>query len=406
MLRSSEKDTTCRSWTTCYQSWPKPKYFQQLIYALGIGIAFWMRNQVFLTTFATPYGRYRWHRLPFGLSVSSEIFQKRVHQVLDRLDGILDITDDILVYGVGATEEYANADHDRKLKCLLERCKENGVALNSDKLKLRLKDVSYMGHIFSSEGIKIDPDKVEAVKEMPRPADVEAVQRLNGFVNYLAKFLPKLADVMEPIRRLTRKDTDWIWAEEQEKAFEDVKKLVTEAPVLSYYNPEGEVEIQCDASQKGLGATLLQQGKPVVYISRAVTETEQRYAQIEKEMLAIVYSLEKLNQYVFGRHVKIQSDHKPLEAILRKPLASASRRLQGMMMRLQKYDFEVRYQQGTRMHIATRYREPFCLQRIIRQELNSRMSTWPSSCQSPARNLKTFRKGPTKMNHYRCSSRQ
>jgi hypothetical protein len=109
---------------------------------------------------------------------------------------------------------------------------------------------------------------------------------------------------MEPIRRLTRKDTDWIWAEEQEKAFEDVKKLVTEAPVLSYYNPEGELEFQCDASQKGLGATLLQQGKPAVYISRALTETEQWYAQIEKEMLAIVYSLEKLNQYVFGRHVK------------------------------------------------------------------------------------------------------
>ncbi|CAB3988819.1 Hypothetical predicted protein [Paramuricea clavata] len=132
-----------------------------------------------------------------------------------------------------------------------------------------------MGHIFSSEGIKIDPDKVEAVKEMPRPTDVEAVQRLNSFVNYLAKFLPKLADVMEPIRRLTRKDTDWIWAKEQEKAFEDVKKLLTEAPVLSYYNPESELEIQCDASQKGLGATLLQQGKPVVYISRALTETEQ-----------------------------------------------------------------------------------------------------------------------------------
>ena len=301
----------------------------------------------FLTTFATPYGRYRWRRLPFGLSVSSEIFQKRVHQVLDRLDGILDITDDILVYGVGATEEDANADHDRKLKCLLERCKESGVALNSDKLKLRHKDVSYMGHIFSSEGIKIDPDKIEAVKEMPRPAGVEAVQRLNCLVTD-----PQAMEAMEPIRRLTRKDIDWVWAEEQEKAFEDVKKLVTEAPVLSYYNPEGELEIQCDASQKGLGATLLQQGKPVVYISRALTETEQRYAQIEKEMLAIVYSLEKLNQYVFGRHVKIQSDHKPLEAILRKPLASAPRRLQGMMMSLQKYDFEVRYQQGTRMHIA------------------------------------------------------
>ena len=92
---------------------------------------------------------------------------------------------------------------------------------------------------------------------MPRPADVEAVQRLNGCVNYLAKFLPRLADVMEPIRRLTRADTKWVWTAEQEKAFQDVKKLVTEAPVLSYYNPNGELEIQCDASQKGIGATLL-----------------------------------------------------------------------------------------------------------------------------------------------------
>ena len=113
--------------------------------------------------------------------------------------------------------------------------------------------------------------------------------------------------------------------EEQEKALQDVKKLVTDAPVLSYYKPNGDIEIQCDASQKGLGATLLQQGKPVVYISRVLTETEQRYAQIEKEMLAIVYSLEKLNQYVFGRHVEVQTDHKPLESILRKPLAMLSR---------------------------------------------------------------------------------
>ncbi|KAK3703506.1 hypothetical protein QZH41_002225 [Actinostola sp. cb2023] len=157
---------------------------------------------------------------------------------------------------------------------------------------------------------------------------------------------------MEPIRRLTRKDVDWKWSDEQEKAFNEVKKLVTNAPVLSYYDPDSELEIQCDASQKGLGAALLQHGKPIAYVSRALTETEQRYAQIEKEMLAIVFSLEKFNQYVFGRHVKIQSDHKPLEAILKKPLGCAPRRLQGMMMRLQKYDFEVRYEQGKNMHLA------------------------------------------------------
>ena len=305
-----------------------------------------------LTTFATPFGRYRWRRLPFGLSASSEIFQKRINQALEGLEGILNITDDILIYGVGDNKEEARADHDRKLEALLQRCRERGIALNKNKLKLRITEVPFMGHIFSDQGLKIDPDKVNAVLKMPRPEDVEGVQRLNGFVNYLAKFLPRLADHMEPIRRLTRQDTEFSWTEEQEDAYREVKRLVTTAPVLSYYDPKAELEIQCDASKKGLGAALLQNGKPIAYTSRALTDTEQRYAQIEKEMLAIVFALEKFNQYAYGRHVRIQSDHKPLESILKKALACAPRRLQGMMMRLQKYDYEVRYERGTNLHLA------------------------------------------------------
>ena len=157
---------------------------------------------------------------------------------------------------------------------------------------------------------------------------------------------------MEPLRRLRRKDAEWKWAEDQESAFEEVKKFVTTAPVLSCYNPKAELEIQCDASQKGLGAALLQRGKPIAYASRAITETETRYAQIEKEMLAIVFSLEKFHQYTFGRKVIVRSDHKPLESILKKPLSSAPRRLQGMMMRLQKYDVDVHYERGAKMYIA------------------------------------------------------
>ena len=116
----------------------------------------------------------------------------------------------------------------------------------------------------------------------------------------LAKFLPKLADSMEPIRRLIRKNFQWSWTKEQETAFKEIQKLVTEAPVLSYYKPSSDLAIQCDASQKGLSAALLQDQKPVAYTSRALTETETRYAQIEKEMLAIVAlpspgAYEKLN---------------------------------------------------------------------------------------------------------------
>ena len=260
-----------------------------------------------LTTFNTPYGRCRWLRLPFGLSVSPEAFQKRVIQTLEGLEGVLNIADDILIYGVGDSSEQANADHDRKLEALLQRCRERGIALNRDKHKLRLKRVKFMGHILTDHGLKPDPDKIKAVLEMPTPQNVEDAQRLNGFVTYLSKFLPKLADVMEPIRRLTRRDAVWNWSEEQESALRNVKSLATDAPILRYYDPTCQLEVQCDASQKGLGAALMQRGQPIAYISRALTPTEQKYAQIEKECLAIVYALERFHQYTFGRSVLIHS---------------------------------------------------------------------------------------------------
>ena len=305
-----------------------------------------------LTTFTTPYGRYRWVRLPFGLSASSEIFQKRVNGMLEGLMGVINIVDDILVYGIGNTAEEANIDHDKNLQGLLDRCREKGIALNPDKLKLRRKEVTFMGHVLTDKGITIDPEKAKAVKDMPKPTSVEDVQRINGFVNYLSRFLPNLSDHMEPIRRLTHKGATWQWTKTEEDAFQKVKQLVTEAPVLTYFDPAKELEVQCDASQKGLGAALIQDGKPVAYASRSLTETETRYAQIEREMLAIVFALEKFHQYTYARPVRVQSDHKPLESILKKPLAQAPRRIQGMMMRLQQYDIDVRYEKGTNLHIA------------------------------------------------------
>lgn len=132
--------------------------------------------------------------------MSSEIFQRRVNHALARLEGILDIVDDVLIYGVGDTEEQANADHDQKLVKLLERCQSQGIALNPDELTLCTKSMTFMGHVLTNEGIKIDFHKAKAIRDMLKPADIEDVQRLNWFVNYLTKFLPRLADSMEPIR--------------------------------------------------------------------------------------------------------------------------------------------------------------------------------------------------------------
>ena len=163
---------------------------------------------------------------------------------------------------------------------------------------------------------------------------MKAARRFCGFLNYLAKFLPRLADVLEPIQQLTHKEVPWQWQHEHDTAFEKVKQLVTQAPLLKYYNPEGELTVQCDASDKGLGAALMQNGQPIAFASHALTDPETRYAQIEKEMLAVVFALQKFDQYVYGRPVTVQSDHKPLAAISNKLLRSAPKRLQGMLLKV------------------------------------------------------------------------
>ena len=110
---------------------------------------------------------------------------------------------------------------------------------------------------------------------------------------------------------LTHKDSDWPWGEMQEKAIGNIKKLITESPVLAYYNPNDELVIQCDSSDLGLGAALIQNGRPTAYASRSLTDTESRYAIIEKEMLAIIFALEKWHQFTYSRQVTIHLDHKP-----------------------------------------------------------------------------------------------
>ena len=129
-------------------------------------------------------------------------------------------------------------------------------------------------------------------------------------------------------------------------------KSITQAPVLAFFDPEKEVTIQCDASQDGLGAVLTQEGKPIHYASRAMTKAEKNYAQVEKELLAIVFACERFDQYVYGKSVTVESDHKPLEQIGTKPFHEIPKRLQRMYLRLQKYDVKITYRKGSQLFIA------------------------------------------------------
>ena len=306
----------------------------------------------FLTTFWTPFGRFRWLRMPFGISSAPEEFQRRQHEVLENLNGVDVIADEILVYGRGETYEEALADHDKNLKALLQRARDVNFKFNKDKLHLRLSSVPYMGHLITAEVLKPDPRKTQAIQFMQKPKDLAAVQRYLGFVNYLSKFLPKLSTLCEPLRELTKKNADWVWSDKQDIAFETIKKLVIKAPVLRYYDVNEEVAIQCDASQDGLGCVLLQNGQPVAFASKTTTETEKRYAQNEKECLAIVYACKKFKQYILGKSTKIETDHKPFEIVFKKSLLCAPKRLQRMLLRLQKYSLIVVYRAGSQLYLA------------------------------------------------------
>ena len=298
-----------------------------------------------LCTFNTPIGRYRFRRLPFGVKCAPEIFQRTMDQMVEDLDGVEVIMDDVIVAGDETT-------HDERLKTFLERALKQGLKLNKEKCKIRQTQVPYVGHLLTAEGLKIDPQKVKAIQEMPEPQSKEDVKRLLGFVQFLSRYLPSLSTVDAPLRELEKADVLFHWDHPQKESFEKIKQLVSEAPILQYYDVRKPVKIQCDASGKGLGAVLLQDDKPVCYASRALTDTETRYAPIEVEMLAVVFACRKFHQYIYGRSVVVETDHKPLQAISTKPLSQVPLRLQKMVLNVRGYDVEIRYIPGVKQVLA------------------------------------------------------
>ena len=203
-------------------------------------------------------------------------------------------------------------------------------------------------HKLTQEGIKPDDEKVRAINDMPAPTDKKGVERLLGTVNYLGKFISNLATVTETITVLLGKDIKFQWSHEQEKAIHETKSILTKdgGPVLTFFDVQKPVTISCDAFPTGLGGVLLQEERPVAYASRSLNDAESRYAQIEEELLAVQFSLERFHQYIYGKKVTIESDHKPLEAIVKKSLASAPPRLQRILLRMQKYDYTLEFKPG------------------------------------------------------------
>ncbi len=228
--------------------------------------------------------------------------------------------------------------------------------LNLDKCVFQQTEITYLGEVVSESGIRPSPEKVKAVKEMPRAADKEGMRRALGLVNYLGKFILNVSDATNELRSLVRDGSDFQWTAKAEEEWNLVTEYLCSEPVLQFYDPTKQTKVSTDASQTGLGAVLLQkhgeEWLPVMYASRALTPTEIRYAQIEKETLGMLFGLSRFHDYVYGHLVIAETDHKPLIAIAGKDFDSMSPRIQRMMMRMQRYDLQWEYLPGTRLILA------------------------------------------------------
>lgn len=245
-------------------------------------------------------------------------------------------------------------EHDTNLRAMLNRTRERGIRLNPDKCHFCISEVSYFGHKLTADGLNPDPLKVKAIRDMPPPTSEAELITVLGMVNYLARFAPNLADACAPLRHLLRQGTEFKWDSTHENAFQKIKEIITAepGPVLAYFDPGKEVRLQVDASKHGLGATIMQEGRPVAYASKLLKSTEQKYAQIEKELYAVLYGCKRFHEYLYGRNITVESDHKPLENILRKPLALAPPHLQRMMLALQKYSIALIHRPGKQIPVA------------------------------------------------------
>ena len=304
-----------------------------------------------LTTFLTPFGRYCFNKLPFGIASAPEVFQRRMSKILDGLEGILCHMDDVLVFGRDQEE------HDKRLTATLERLQAAGVTLNRTKCEVNKDQVKFLGHIVDKEGIRADPAKTAAVREMKQPQNITELRRFLGMANQLGQFSPKLAEISQPLRALLSSKAAWIWGPDQEKAFVSIKTELSHPTVLALYDPKAKFKISADASCYGLGAVLLQQQdstwRPVAYASRSMTETEKRYAQIEKEALALTWACEKFTDYLLGLHFLMETDHKPLVPLLgTKSLDKLPPRVLRFRLRMSRYNYSIEHVPGKYLYTA------------------------------------------------------
>lgn len=261
------------------------------------------------TAFTTRMGLYQFNTMPFGLINAPATFERLMETVLRGLqwEECLVFIDDIICFGTSVDVCLTRLAH------IFDRLQKAGLKLRPDKCSFFQKEVLFLGHVVSPEGVKTDPAKTEAVRDWPVPVNVKQVRSFLGLAGYYRRFVRNFSLIAGPLHKLTEKGATFSWTPECQKAFENLKEALTTTPVLAYPQAEGQYVLDTDASDKALGAVLsqVQDGKErvIAYLSKSLSRAEQRYCVTRREMLAVITALKRFKHYLYGRRIELRTDN-------------------------------------------------------------------------------------------------
>lgn len=297
-----------------------------------------------ITSFAVSTGQYRMQRLPMGLKISPSAFSRAMSIAMSGLtyDKCFVYCDDLVVFG------RSREIHNKNLIDVFERFRNMNLKLNPLKCEFMKKQLLYLGHVVSADGVLPDPEKVRVLQQYPVPANSDDVRRFIAFCNYYRKFIPQFSEITLPLNKLCRKNVVFSWTKECQNSFEILKNKLITPPILQYpdFSDTNTFVLQTDASGVAIGSVLCNKDlKPVAYASRPLNKAELNYPIIQKELLAIVWSIKHFRPYLYGKQFIIKTDHKPLIYLF--GMKDPSTRLLKFRLQLEEYDFKIEYVKGS-----------------------------------------------------------
>lgn len=296
------------------------------------------------TAFSTPFGLYEFNRMPFGLKTAPATFQRAMDNVLRGLQGLhcLVYLDDVIIFSTSLQE------HIDKLRAIFERFRKTNLKVQLDKSEFLRKEVMYLGHTVTKDGLKPNNDKIEAILKYPLPKTVTEIKSFLGLLGYYRKFIKDFSKITAPLTACLKKGKKIVINDEYKQSFEMCKELLTHAPLLQFPDFTKPFILTTDASNFAVGAVLSQgtigSDKPIAYASRKLSDTESRYSTIEKELLAIVWAIKHFRPYLYGRKFIIYTDHRPLAWL--NSLKEPNSKLTRWRLRLEDYNFDIHYKKG------------------------------------------------------------